>query len=180
VVTDFTVIEEAKPLTGGTITYDEASEVLSPHKNEFSYYPSQHHKWCSIILTIDSADDISGTCSSTGDKMPPGLYGDWNQSATIEGTISGKAFPGGQFIFTETLIESNYPGDPDLESTRKVVITGTGLFVSSTRATGTATFTIECRTVDENSWLCADDHSQFDSYTGSISWEFNGTSTGVP
>jgi hypothetical protein len=171
----FTVIEAGRPLTG-TITYDEASEVLSPHKNENSYYPSQHHKWCGMLLTFDSAGNISGICSSTGDKMPLGLYGDWNQSATIEGTINGRAVPGGSFTFTETLIERTSPGDPYWETTRQVVIAGTGSFVSPTQATGTATMDIECRTVDETSSTCADDFSQFDSYSGTISWEFNATS----
>jgi len=165
-------------LTGGTITYDETSEQLSPHKNPTGYYPSQHHKWCAITLniSIDAAGNISGTCAAEGHDIASGLYGDWNGSATIEGTITGKAVMGGNFTFREELIEKYKPSDPNWESIRKVVFEGTGSFVSPTRATGTATLSAECLTVDKNSTLCGDDYSASDSFTGTIIWEFNGTS----
>jgi len=169
--------EPPKPtftLTGGTITYDEASEQLSPHKNDHGYYPSQHHKWCNPALSIDANGNISGICSSTGDKVPPGAYGDWNGNATIQGTVTGKMVPGGSFTFREELIETYSPGT-SFEYTRKAVIEGTGSFVSPTRATGTATLDADCRTVDNYANICGDYPSLSDHFTGSINWEFNGT-----
>jgi hypothetical protein len=164
-------------LSGGTISYDEASEQLSPRKNPTGYFPSQHHKWCAITLNIgiDAAGNIRGTCAAEGHDIASGLYGDWNGDATIEGTITGKAVPGGSFTFREELIEKYKPGDPNWESIRKVVFEGTGSFVSPTRATGTATISAECLTVDNTSTLCGDEYSAADSFTGTINWEFNGT-----
>ena len=166
-------------LISGTIIYDEATEQLSPHKNPTGYFPSQHHKWCAITLNIgiDTAGNISGTCAAEGHDIASGLYGDWNGSATIEGTITGMAVPGGSFIFREELIEKNMPGDPTWGSTRKVIFIGTGSFVSPTRATGTAKISTECSTVYTSSTLCGDDYSASDSFTGTINWEFNGTAS---
>jgi len=165
-------------LTGGTITYDEASEQLDPHKNPTGYYPSQHHKWCAITLNIgiDTAGNISGTCAAEGHDIASGLYGDWNGSATIEGTITGTLIPGGSFTFREELIEK-YETGTSFEYTRKVVFIGTGSFSpgSATHATGTATLDAECRTVDNYANICGDYPSLYDYFTGTISWEFNGT-----
>lgn len=162
----------------GTITYDEATEQLSPHNNQWGYFPSQHHKWCGIILTIDSAGNISGNCSSTGDKISPNLYGDWNGSATIEGTITGMAVPGGSFTFREELIEKYKPGT-SFEYTRKVVFIGTGSFSpgSVMDATGTVTLDADCRTVDNYANICGDYPSLNDHFTGTIAWEFNGSAS---
>jgi len=165
-------------LTGGTITYDETSEVLSPHKDPNGYYPSQHHKWCNPILSIDTNGNISGTCSSTGDKIPSDLYGTWNgsQNTVIQGTLTGKVVPGGSFTFQEELRETGLSDTP-WEYTRKAIIVGTGLFASPTRATGTATITIECSTLDPSEGGFCGDYASSDSYTGAISWEFNGSGT---
>jgi hypothetical protein len=165
-------------LTGGTITYDEATEQLSPHKNQWGYFPSQHHKWCALTLTIDSAGNISGTCSAEGHDITSGLYGDWNSDATIEGMITGTAIPGSSFTFREELIEKYKPGT-SFESNRIVVILGTGSFSpgSATHATGTATLDADCRTVDNYANICGDYPSLDDHFTGTIAWEFNGTAS---
>jgi hypothetical protein len=162
--------------TSGTITYDEATEQLSPHRNQWGYYPSQHHKWCAPTLTIDSTGNISGTCHAEGHDIASNLYGDWNSDATIEGTITGSLIPGGSFTFREELTEK-YKLGTSFEFTRKVVILGTGSFStgSAMHAAGTATFDADCSTVDNYANICGDSPSLNDHFTGTIAWEFNST-----
>jgi hypothetical protein len=159
--------------TEGKITYEESSEQQTPHKDQYGFYPSQFHKACSPTLTIDPGGNISAVCSyqepMTGSS--PG-YGTWFGGATISGTITGKAVPGGTFNFVETLTETNKPDDPTYWSTRTTVIAGTGSFVSDIQAKGTATYTAECRGGVDVASYCGIS-STYDSFTGTINWEFN-------
>ena len=202
VTTTFTVVTEGTPtassapnpvptttpstptsaLTWGRIAYDKASDQQTPHLSQSGLLPSEFHKWCNPSITIDANGAISGTCSSSQNPADLGLWGNWmtDDGESIEGKITGTLVPGGSFTFREELTERyENPEYPTIWwYTKTVVIEGTGTFVSTTQARGTATYSAECIGSDENSNFCGEGYtlSAHDSFTGTINWEFNGAS----
>jgi len=163
-----TITPTALALTWGRLTYDNTS-------NQQGFNPDQFHKWCDPSLTIDANGTISGTCSSSQDPVDLGLYGTWfGAGSSIEGKVTGTLVPGGSFIFREELTETYSRENNAFWSTRAVVIEGTGTFVSTTQATGSATYSAECKASSPDISHCGIG-SAYDFFTGTINWEFNGS-----
>ncbi|MBA4386239.1 MAG: hypothetical protein C0410_16015 [Anaerolinea sp.] len=180
--TTFVVLEEPTPTTTamstaqplireGIISYDESNEQMTPHLDQWGFFPSQFHKWCNPTLTISSDGTISGSCYNPEDAGDLGLYGTWSGGAYIEGKINGNIEADGRITFQEELTEQHKPGDISWWEKRVTIIKGTGTFVSATQATGTATFTAECTAATEVASHCGLE-SKYDYFTGTIPWEF--------
>ena len=131
-------------------------------------------KWCIPEVTITPDGVVSGICDFFGTADV--------HEATVTAHVTGIAVQGGSFNFTYVVTEKGsngwnlQPGEnPSVpvwsnEAKWEISYTGSGNFISTTQASGTAAFDYSCDSGADNLFWC--NSQPRESFSGTTSWSF--------